>query len=325
MKIPYEQIAAYLSGKARAQEKAEVEKWVNSNDEHRRIYQSLEREWKFLNKGSLPLLPDKEQVWKEIRNRIELPVTAVLYSKKILLKYISLTASVALLLGLFLSFLFTGGRSQSAQFTAHTPMGEKAMLTLPDSSRVWLNSGSTLSYSTKSRKRIVHLKGEAFFEVTKNRRKEFVVQTGDVRVQVHGTNFNVTAYDADPEIAVSLESGSVSLINNINGDVLTQLSPNQMGLISRSQLTCRVVADDPGITKLWTNNFLKIYNNDIYEVVKKLERWYGVDVTLENGNPDSRYTFVVKTESMKELLDLLNKMTPIVYKIEGKEVDIRLK
>lgn len=325
MKIPYEQIAAYLSGKARAQEKAEVEKWVNSNDEHRRIYQSLEREWKFLNKGSLPLLPDKEQIWKEIRNRIELPVTAVLYSKKILLKYISLTASVALLLGLFLSFLFTGGRSQSAQFTAHTPMGEKAMLTLPDSSRVWLNSGSTLSYSTKSRKRIVHLKGEAFFEVTKNRRKEFVVQTGDVRVQVHGTNFNVTAYDADPEIAVSLESGSVSLINNINGDVLTQLSPNQMGLISRSQLTCRVVADDPGITKLWTNNILKIYNNDIYEVVKKLERWYGVDVTLENGNPDSRYTFVVKTESMKELLDLLNKMTPIVYKIEGKEVDIRLK
>ena len=325
MKIPYEQIAAYLSGKARAQEKAEVEKWVNSNDEHRRIYQSLEREWKFLNKGSLPLLPDKEQIWKEIRNRIELPVTAVLYSKKILLKYISLTASVALLLGLFLSFLFTGGRSQSAQFTAHTPMGEKAMLTLPDSSRVWLNSGSTLSYSTKSRKRIVHLKGEAFFEVTKNRRKEFVVQTGDVRVQVHGTNFNVTAYDTDPEIAVSLESGSVSLTNNKNGDVLTQLSPNQMGLISRSQLTCRVVADDPGITKLWTNNILKIYNNDIYEVVKKLERWYGVDVTLENGNPDSRYTFVVKTESMKELLDLLNKMTPIVYKIEGKEVAIRLK
>lgn len=91
-----------------------------------------------------------------------------------------------------------------------------------------------------------------------------------------------------------------------------------MGLISRSQLSCRVVADDPGITKLWTNNILKIYNNDIYEVVKKLERWYGVDVTLENGNPDSRYTFVVKTESMKELLDLLNKMTPIVYKIEGK-------
>jgi len=325
MKIPYEQIAACLSGKARAQEKAEVEKWLDTSDEHRRIFQSLEREWKFLNKESLPFLPDKEQVWKEIRNRIEPPVPAVLYSKQTLLKYISLTASVALLLGLFLSFLYTGDRSQSTQFTAHTPMGEKALLTLPDSSRVWLNSGSSLSYSTKSRQRIVHLQGEAFFEVTKNRRKEFIVQTGDVRVQVHGTEFNVTAYDTDPEIAVSLESGSVSLINNKNGEVLTRLSPNQMGLISRSKLSCRVVADDPGITKLWTNNILKIYNNDIYEVVKKLERWYGVNVTLENGNSDSRYTFVVKTESMKELLDLLNKMTPIVYKIEGKEVDIRLK
>ncbi|HAR37371.1 MAG TPA: hypothetical protein DCS09_01605 [Porphyromonadaceae bacterium] len=325
MKIPYDQIAAYLSGKARIQEKAEIEKWLNASDEHRHIYQSLEKEWKFLNEESVPLLPDKEQVWNKIRNRVELPVTAILYSKQTLIKYISLTASVALLLGLLLSFLLTGERSQSAQFTAHTPMGEKAMLTLPDSSRVWLNSGSTLSYSTKSRQRIVHLQGEAFFEVTKNRRKKFVVQTGDVRVQVHGTSFNVTAYDTDPEIAVSLESGSVSLINSKDGNVLAQLSPNQMGLISRSQLSCRVVADDPGITKLWTNNILKIYNNDIYEVVKKLERWYGVDVTLENGNPDSRYTFVVKTESMKELLDLLNKMTPIVYKIEGKEVDIRLK
>jgi len=70
---------------------------------------------------------------------------------------------------------------------------------------------------------------------------------------------------------------------------------------------------------------LALWDTTGIEVVKKLERWYGVDVTLENGNPDSRYTFVVKTESMKELLDLLNKMTPIVYKIEGKEVDIRLK
>ncbi len=85
MKIPYEQIAAYLSGKARTQEKAEVEKWLNASDEHRHIYQSLEKEWKFLNEEFLPLLPDKEQVWKKIRNRIELPVTAVLYSKQTLL------------------------------------------------------------------------------------------------------------------------------------------------------------------------------------------------------------------------------------------------
>lgn len=325
MKIPYEQIAAYLSGKVRTQDKIEVEKWLAESDKHQHIFQSLEKEWKFLKVETPSILPHKEKVWINIRNRINFPVSASMYSKQTLLKYTSIAASIALLMGLFISFLFVSGRSQALQFTAHTPMGEKAIITLPDSSKVWLNSGSRLTYSSKSLRRIVHLEGEAFFEVTKNRLKRFEVHTGDVSVQVHGTSFNVTAYDTDPNISVSLEYGSVSLVNTINGKKLTRLSPNQMGIISRSQLSCRVIADDPEVTKLWTNNILKFYNNDIYEVAKKLERWYGVNITVENGNTDSRYAFVVKTESMKELLDLLNKMTPIIYTIEGKEVHIRLK
>jgi ferric-dicitrate binding protein FerR (iron transport regulator) len=325
MKIPYEQIAAYLRGKASSQEKYIVEKWLAESDKHQQIFQSLEKEWRFLNKETEPILPNKEQVWKNIRNRIEVPFNSYAYSRQTLLKYTGIAASVALLIGLCISFLFINEKTQAMQFTAHTPMGEKAQLTLPDSSTVWLNSGSTLTYSTKAWRRIVHLDGEAFFEVTKNRRKRFEVHTGDVRVQVHGTSFNVSSYKTDPDIAVSLESGAVSLFNDKNGDLLTRLSPNQMGIVSRSQLSCHIVVDDPIVTKLWTNNILKIYNNDIYEVTKKLERWYGVNITVENGNSDSRYAFVVKTESLKELLDLLSKMTPIIYSIEGKEVHIQLK
>lgn len=324
MKVPYEQIAAYLSGKASSWEKAEVEKWLGESVEHRSLFRSLKKEWRFLKEETPLSLPDKEQIWTKIRGIVDLPVTAVLYSKQVLIKYVSLTGCIALLFGVALSFLFDSGRGDSTQFTAYAPLGEKALLTLPDSSRVWLNSGSTLTYFSKSRQRVAHLEGEAFFEVTKDSRKVFIVQSGDVNVQVHGTSFNVSAYDTDSDIAVSLESGSVSLIDGKNGNVLAKLRPNQMGRISRLNMECSIVADDAGITKLWTNNILKVYDNNIYEVVKKLERWYGVDITLENANPDSRYTFVVKTESMKELLGLLNKMTPIAYKIEGKEVNIRL-
>lgn len=325
MKVPYEQIAAYLSGKAFPWEKAEVDEWLAESTEHRAAFRSLEKEWRFLKEEAPLSLPDKERIWTKIRDVIDLPVTAVLYSKQVLIKYVSLTACIALLFGVALSFLFDREERQSIQFTAYAPLGEKALLTLPDSSRVWLNSGSTLTYCAQSRQRIVRLQGEAFFEVTKDPRKAFIVQSGDVNVQVHGTSFNVSAYDTDPDIEVSLESGSVSLLNGENGVVLAQLRPNQMAQVSRAELKCRIVADDPGITKLWTNNILKVYDNDIYEVAKKLERWYGVDITLENVNLRSRYTFVVKTESLKELLDLLHKMTPIAYKIEGKEVNIRLK
>lgn len=324
MKVPYEQIAVYLSGKASPWEKEEVEKWLAESVEHRTVFRSLEKEWRFLKEEATPSLPDKEQIWTKIWEIIDLPVVAVSYSKQVLIKYVSLTACVALLFGAALSFLLGNREGGSTQFTAYAPLGEKALLTLPDSSRVWLNSGSTLTYSTQSRQRMVHLQGEAFFEVTKDPRRVFIVQSGDVNVQVHATSFNVSAYDVDPDIAVSLESGLVSLLNNKNGAVLAQLHPNQMGRVSKLDLKCSIVDDDTGITKLWTHNILKIYDNNIYEVAKKLERWYGVEITLENANPDRHYTFVVKTESLKELLTLLNKMTPIAYKIEGKEVNIRL-
>lgn len=325
MKIPYEEIAGYLKGNCSPSEKAAVEEWINRNPDHQAIFNSLKKEWKYLAEDPVLPAPDRERVWSRIGEAIDYQAPAALYTRKILVKYISLAACIALLLGVELSFLFNRGDHPAMQFTAYAPLGEKAMLTLPDSSRVWLNSGSALTYYARSGERVVRLQGEAFFEVTKDPRKAFIVQSGGVNVQVHGTSFNVSAYESDPDIEVSLEKGSISLINQKNGMVLADLRPNQMAQVSKSDLGCRVIADDAEITKLWTNNILKIYNNDIYEVVKKLERWYGVDIELGNARSDLRYTFVVKTESLRELLDLINKMTPITYKIEGKEVSIRLR
>lgn len=325
IKIPFEQIAMYLNGTASPFVKREVEKWLVESDEHLAIFHSLKNEWVFLKEEISMPLPNKEKVWSGIMQTTGRSAKVVNYSKQILIKYISLTACVALLFGIGFSFLFSSQGSKSFQFTANTPLGEKAMLMLPDSSKVWLNSGSKLTYTAQSKQRIVNLQGEAFFEVKKDHRKAFVVQAGEVNVQVHGTNFNISAYDSDPEIAVSLESGLVSLLERNSGVVLAKLKPNQMGCVSKEDFTCRILPDDPEITKLWTNNILKVYDSNFLDAAKKLERWFGVNITLENVNPDSRYTFVVKTESLKEILDLFNKMTPIAYKIEGKEVNIRMK
>lgn len=325
MEIPYEQIAAFLKGEISTSEKMKLEAWLEDNPRHRAIFYSLEKEWKFLKASPTNKLPDKEQIWTKIQKKIDFPTAASLYTKHTVLKITGIAASIALILGISLSFLINRTEHQSIQFTAFAPLGEKTQLTLPDSSLVWLNSGSTLTYYAHPHQRLVSLQGEAFFDVKKNPHKLFIVQSGEINVQVHGTSFNVSAYESDKVISVSLEKGHVSLINQSNGVVLTDLRPNQMAEISKSDLKYRVVADDVETTKLWTKNILKVYNNDIYEVVKKLERWYGVNITLENVTSRPHYTFVVKTESMREFLDLMNRMTPITYKIEGKEVYIQLK
>ncbi|WP_294079116.1 FecR domain-containing protein [Proteiniphilum sp. UBA5384] len=325
MEIPYEQIAAFLKGEISTSEKMKLEAWLEDNPRHRAIFYSLEKEWKFLKASPTNKLPDKEQVWAKIQKKIDFPTAATLYTKHTVLKITGIAASIALILGISLSFLINRTEHQSIQFTAFAPLGEKTQLTLPDSSRVWLNSGSTLTYYAHPHQRLISLQGEAFFDVKKNPHKLFIVQSGEISVQVHGTSFNVSAYESDKVISVSLEKGHVSLINQSNGVVLTDLRPNQMAEITKSDLKYRVVADDVETTKLWTKNILKVYNNDIYEVVKKLERWYGVNITLENVTSRPHYTFVVKTESMREFLDLMNRMTPITYKIEGKEVYIQLK
>ena len=103
---------------------------------------------------------------------------------------------------------------------------------------------------------------------------------------------------------------------------MTDLNPDELAIISRQNLKYTLFKDDANTYRSWTEDQLIFYNEDIYEVAKKLERWYGINIKLVNPNEKQKYTFSVKTESLRELLELFNKLTPIDYKINGKEVTI---
>ncbi len=326
--IPYDEIARYIRQESHGDEKELVEEWINVSDKNRKLFEELLHEWENIyDSPDLYAQANRSTTWTSIASHIQSSLPTQLYTKQLLLRIASIAAMIALVAGAGVSFFIKSTLDSSfmaqAVTTVETLQGQKMQMVLPDGTKVWLNSDSKLIYSADFNRseRIVNLQGEAFFDVTKDEGKKFVVKTSHLDVVVKGTSFDVTAYPEDKDIRVSLLEGSV-LITDKNNKALTDLSPNQLAIVSRDNMRYSLYKDDAETYRSWMQNELIFYNADIYEVAKKLERWYGINITLVKPDEKQKYTFSVKTESLRELLELFKKITPIEYTISGKEVTI---
>jgi len=196
------------------------------------------------------------------------------------------------------------------------PKGEKAQFILPDGSSGYLNSGSTLKYAYPFNKnRIVELTGEGYFNVVHDK-NTFLVETHNMKVEVHGTRFNVCAYNDDAEVITTLEEGSVSVIRDVDGKRVT-IEPGQQAIFKKAgnQIFRKDVDIDLYVS--WKDNMLRFQNAPFADVVKKMERWYDVKIILDEGlQYTQNYTMTIKTESLREMLDLMIVTTPMRYKIK---------
>lgn len=326
--IPYDEIAGYIRQELSEQERHKVDMWINSSAENRKLFEQLLNEWENIyDSPEQSVRADKDKIWSGISSHIRTSLPVKSYTRKILIKVAGIAAMLAIIIGVaatvFVKSTIDSAFLSQSVTTIETRQGQKMQMTLPDGTKVWLNSGSKLTYAGDFNRseRIVNLEGEAFFNVTKNQSKKFKVRTSGVDIVVKGTSFDVSAYNDDREISVSLLEGKV-VITDKTGKYMTDLNPDELAIISRQNLKYTLFKDDANTYRSWTEDQLIFYNEDIYEVAKKLERWYGINIKLVNPNEKQKYTFSVKTESLRELLELFNKLTPIDYKINGKEVTI---
>lgn len=219
-----------------------------------------------------------------------------------------------------------------------TQPAEKKSFILPDGSRVILNADSKLSldadFGRKDRK--LRLDGEAFFDVVHNASKPFIVQTSRMDVKVLGTAFNVKAYKADDLFETSLIRGSVELslknehktvtLHPKEKFVLRERKPeiakaleNPAGTTLHSEtgvLPVKVSRIDTSIVEVsWTENKIAFMDEPFEEVLKKLERWYGVRITVEDASlMNNLYTGSFRNESIDDVLSALQFSKPFTYK-----------
>lgn len=204
------------------------------------------------------------------------------------------------------------------------PEGQKSNLILPDGTKVWLNSGSQLSVTTNGSKsmRTVQLLGEAYFDVAKDKKLPFLVETKDYTVKVYGTKFNVCAYGYMNTSETTLKEGSISILTNSEEEI--KMVPGQRFFLT-SEKKYSISQVDPDLYMNWKDNILKINNEKLQDLVVQMEHWYGINIRIDEFEKvkDLRYTLTIKTESLREMLELMKFVTPFEYKIEGENVILK--
>lgn len=322
--IPWNSIVKNLKGYATQDEQATVESWLNEDESHSQILSEIQNVYNLTSSIPQYFYPDKEKAWRNIDRQTRSSGAKVrqLFNR---LKY---TAAAVILLLVSLTFFWFYQDNTQEVFRHYSeiiaPPGQKTMVVLPDSSLVWLNSGSSLKYcgNFNVKAREVVLTGEAFFDVKRNEAKKFSVRTGILSVQVYGTAFNVKNYENDNFQEITVSEGRVGISENMKE--LKQLTPGQQAVLNKNTNKLTFSKADPAIVSSWKDNELKFDNTPFTEVVKYLERWYGVSINIDPSMIGKhQYTFKIKTESLTEILEKIKIMTPIDYEINGKDVHIK--
>jgi transmembrane sensor len=206
------------------------------------------------------------------------------------------------------------------------PRGVKSLIVLPDGSRVKLNSESHLEYySDFDQERSVKLIGEAFFEVERDEQRPFTVKSGDLSVNVLGTSFNVKAFPFEEHIKVALVSGKVSVEKHAGLEKvqLQELIPGEMLVYNYQNMQMQTEPFDYNLTVAWKDGALNFKEVGFDEVVKILERWYGVAIDVKPGKDMSgKYTGFYKDESLDMILEGLGFAYEFEFEIHGKKVTI---
>ena len=197
---------------------------------------------------------------------------------------------------LLANYFYQQYREDHAQVSMNTisvPAGQRANITLPDGTNVWLNARTTLQYpsSFNRRQRSVTLNGEAYFDVSKDKKRPFVVQTSNYNIEVLGTKFNVDAYDGQAEFETALMQGSVKINSQLHPEQTVTLSPEQRAYLKNGKLHVTAVNDyDP---YRWKEGLICFKNEPFIKIMKEFEKCYGIKIII-NNNEVLKYNFTGK-------------------------------
>ena len=201
--------------------------------------------------------------------------------------------------------------------TLSTGNGQTYMVNLPDGSRVWLNAASSITYNTGiqyQQERKVRLSGEAYLEVAKDPLHPFIVETINQTVQVLGTHFNICDYPGDLNAVTTLLEGSVK-INDV-----TVIKPGQQaGSINKGAVMVKDVAAEEAIA--WKNGRFIFSDEPLESIMKKVSRWYNVEIVYENVNTKELfYGSMSRYDHISKVLSKLEIAGGIHFKIEGRRI-----
>lgn len=326
-----ELISTYLSEGLGPEELTDLENWLKASPDNQQHFQRMREIW-FSSIG----VNEEKRYNKEAAFSRFIAKTGNIQEKQhtakrhSLHKYFYGAAAVALLCIISFASYWSGSeqvKKQFAKMVIEAPLGSKTKLYLPDGTLVWLNAGSTISYSQGFgvEERKLTLSGEGYFEVTHNKQLPFEITTKELQLRVLGTKFNFRNYPDDEEVTVNLLEGKVSLINHLKNNDLCYLESDQKAILNKKDGKLKVSSSEAQYAAEWTNGFLFFDEELLPDIIKELERSYNVKIYIKDESLKTfRFygNFVRKEQTIQEILDMLASTGKLEYEVNGKEVQL---
>lgn len=237
-------------------------------------------------------------------------------------------AAAMLLTGLAALSFFLNQKTNQPQkdrfYELSTLAGEKKIITLADGTKIHLNNTSRISYAKNytGKHRMVFLDGEAYFDVVHNKEQPFIVTSGKLKVHVLGTSFNVSAYPFESEIAVTVASGRVGVVEDGKPKAWMLRPGAQLNYLKQSgeiQLKEVSAGDYSG----WMTGSIAFNNERMDVICERLSRSYGVQFRIQSQEiKGKRINLKINNENISTIVKMLALTGQFNYKIEGKEIRI---
>lgn len=319
-------IKNYLSGKSSADEQKKLLNWVRKK-ESQAEFLSIKNEWK--NEIIHEDIPTEfRRDWDHIQSRMVGQIQSEMMRTQRTLR-IFRYAAIFIFLITVPSLLFYFSKSNSSTPLIYTTVaadnGQISKVVLADSTVIWVNSGSSVTYNNQfsTSNRDIKLTGEAYFKVTKNKDLPLIVSGGDLQVKVLGTEFCVTAYPEEKDIQVILEKGKVELSSLSHSNFKQVMKPGELASFSKDKKALTITEVNTGLFTSWKDGIINIYNLPLYEVVIKLEKRYNQKFLVDDEIKSIPYTFTIKNENLNNILSLMEKITPLDAVQNGNVIELR--
>ncbi|HVX52349.1 MAG TPA: FecR domain-containing protein [Chitinophagaceae bacterium] len=301
-------LVKYLTGEATAEEAALVEQWLHQNEANSRYYEGLAKVWHESVKLAPNMQVDEEDAWQKFKKRVDQPSAHVISRMRRTAK--PFTRGIRIAAAIFfiavagiIIYLFTArpGDKLPAQFAIST-LENTATDTLGDGSVVTLNKYSSITFPGKFKKdkREVHLTGEAFFKVSPNKSKPFVIYVNNVTITVVGTSFNVRSINGKTEVIV--ETGIVRVANKNHS---VQLMPKQKVIADSVQAPAKDTAAD-NLYNYYRSREFVCNNTPLKRLVEILNEAYDNRISIENKALENLpITTVFKEEPLENIIKVI--------------------
>ena len=248
-------------------------------------------------------------------------------SKPFYLRYAAVWIAFMMIAGAYSIWQYKKNQAEAVSyFVSNNPNGKRSVITLSDSSVIYLGAGSKLNYPDKfvGDTREVSLSGEAFFEITKNPQKPFIIHTGNITTKVLGTSFKIEAFKKLP-LSVEVATGKVRVDQHLaNHSIrsLAILTPGQKVIWNNDRAEIGEVAVDA--VRMWKDSKLAFNNQSLRDIADELERWYNLKIVFKDHvKAEERMTVTLNAGvSADKIFNVLANAAKFKYTIKNNLVTI---